>query len=63
VTDLPLRNPVVPSEIWELPEGIQIADQQVSFRGLCPTCAENNHSPAPLAPTATEASPAFQLKA
>jgi Fur family peroxide stress response transcriptional regulator len=63
VTDLPLRNPVVPSEIWELPEGIQIADQQVSFRGLCPACAENSHSPAPLAPTAPDAIPAFQPEA
>jgi hypothetical protein len=63
VTDLPLRNPVVPSEIWELPEGIQIADQQVSFRGLCPTCAENSHSPAPLSQNAPDASPAFQPEA
>ena len=39
MTDLPLRNPVVPSEIWDLPEGVQIADQQVSFRGLCPACS------------------------
>jgi Fur family peroxide stress response transcriptional regulator len=41
VTDLPLRNPVLPSEIWDLPEGVQIADQQVSFRGLCPACSES----------------------
>ena len=65
VTDLPLRNPVVPSEIWELPEGIKIADQQVSFRGLCPKCSDSNPSPVPafLNANPTDANPAFQPQA
>lgn len=70
VTDLPLRNPVLPSEIWDLPEGIQIADQQVSFRGLCPACSEaaapqslSRQTPPLPAQTSPDTNPTFQPQA
>jgi Fe2+ or Zn2+ uptake regulation protein len=70
VTDLPLRNPVVPSEIWDLPEGVQIADQQVSFRGLCPACSEASaprprfqQSPPLPVQTSPDTNPTFQPQA
>jgi Fe2+ or Zn2+ uptake regulation protein len=39
VTDLPVYNPMPPDQIWQLPEGVTIAEQEVSFRGTCAKCA------------------------
>jgi Fe2+ or Zn2+ uptake regulation protein len=39
VTDLPVYNPMPPDQIWQLPEGVTIAEQEVSFRGTCAHCA------------------------
>jgi Fe2+ or Zn2+ uptake regulation protein len=39
VTDLPLRKTVPAGEIWDIPEGARIANQNVAFRGLCERCA------------------------
>ena len=49
VTDLPLRARKRAEDTWELPENFVINQRQVSFRGLCPTCAADasagaNHS-------------------
>ncbi len=38
VTDLPVYNPMPPDQIWQLPEGVTIAQQEVSFRGTCVKC-------------------------
>jgi Fur family peroxide stress response transcriptional regulator len=38
VTDLPVYNPMPPDQIWQLPEGVTIAQQEVSFRGTCAKC-------------------------
>lgn len=40
VTDIPLRKAVPPAEVWNIPPGARIADQNVAFRGLCARCAE-----------------------
>lgn len=39
VTDLPVYNPMPPDQIWQLPAGVTIAEQEVSFRGTCAKCA------------------------
>ena len=39
ITDIPLHTPMPPEQIWNLPEGVSIAQQEVSFRGLCAPCA------------------------
>ena len=39
VTDLPVHTPVPPDQIWDLPEGITISQQEVSFRGICVQCS------------------------
>jgi Fur family peroxide stress response transcriptional regulator len=39
VTDIPLHTPMPPEQIWNLPEGIRITDQEVSFRGQCAACS------------------------
>ena len=39
VTDIPLHTHTPPEQIWNLPSGIRIAQQEVSFRGLCAKCA------------------------
>lgn len=38
VTDLLLHTPMLPEQIWQLPQGVRIAHQQVSFQGLCARC-------------------------
>ena len=40
VTDLRMHTPVEPTQIWELPEGVTISQQEVSFRGICAKCTE-----------------------
>ncbi len=39
VTDIPLHTHTPPEQIWNLPAGITITEQEVSFRGLCVKCA------------------------
>lgn len=39
VTDLPLQNPIQPERIWNLPPGVSITQQEISFQGLCAKCA------------------------
>ena len=39
VTDIPLHTHTPPEQIWKLPTGITITQQEVSFRGLCAKCA------------------------
>lgn len=38
VTDLPVHTPTPPDQIWQLPAGVTIAKQEVSFRGTCAKC-------------------------
>lgn len=38
ITDIPLHTPMPPEQIWNLPQGVTIAQQEVSFRGLCSAC-------------------------
>lgn len=38
ITDIPLHTPMPPEQIWNLPQGVTIAQQEVSFRGLCADC-------------------------
>ena len=38
ITDIPLHTPMPPEQIWNLPQGVTIAQQEVSFRGLCAAC-------------------------
>ena len=40
VTDLPALQPVQPEQMWQLPEGVVISQQEVSFRGICAGCAQ-----------------------
>ena len=49
VTDIPLHTPMPPQQIWNLPEGVTISQQEVSFLGLCIACtsASQNQSSAP----------------
>ncbi len=62
VTDLPLRAKRRTHEIWQMPADVVISQQEVSFRGLCTSCAAaeaskvegqrvaaNRSKPAPLA--------------
>lgn len=39
VTDLPLRPRRRAEDLWDLPSGVVVSQQEVSFRGLCPKCA------------------------
>ncbi len=39
VTDIPLRAKRRAHDIWELPESVSITHHEISFRGLCPKCA------------------------
>lgn len=39
VTDLALHTAIRPEQIWDVPEGVRITQQEVSFRGLCAQCA------------------------
>jgi len=39
VTDIPMHTHTPPEQIWNLPAGIRISRQEVSFRGLCAKCA------------------------
>jgi Fe2+ or Zn2+ uptake regulation protein len=39
VTDLPLHTPMRPEQIWNLPPGVSISEQEVSFHGICAKCA------------------------
>jgi len=39
VTDIPLHTHTPPEQVWKLPTGITITQQEVSFRGLCAKCA------------------------
>ena len=56
ITDLQLHTPLQPELIWELPSGIRIAHQQVSFQGLCARCTQSHPSAtAPSAPAAPSA--------
>lgn len=54
VTDLPVHTPMPPDQIWQLPEGVTISKQEVSFRGTCANCdpLRVNPAPAPPAPVA-----------
>jgi Fur family peroxide stress response transcriptional regulator len=45
VTDLPVHTPVPPDQIWDLPEGITISQQEVSFRGICSQCSGTPQAP------------------
>lgn len=45
VTDIPLQTPMPPQQIWNLPQGVTIAQQEVSFRGLCAACTSASQSP------------------
>jgi Fur family peroxide stress response transcriptional regulator len=45
VTDIPLQTPMPPQQVWNLPEGVTIAQQEVSFRGLCVACTSASQSP------------------
>ena len=47
IMDLPLHTFVPPEQIWVLPQGATVTDQEVSFRGLCPSCS----NPAPPNPS------------
>ncbi|MEK0446749.1 MAG: hypothetical protein RLZZ399_2070 [Verrucomicrobiota bacterium] len=49
VTDLPLHTPVPPHQIWNVPPGVAITHQEVSFRGLCSQCVQAE-SDAPRSP-------------
>jgi Fur family peroxide stress response transcriptional regulator len=42
VTDLPVHTPVPPDQIWHMPEGVTISQQEVSFRGTCAKCGEQS---------------------
>ena len=42
VTDLPVHTPVPPDQIWHMPEGVSISQQEVSFRGTCAKCSEQS---------------------
>ena len=44
VTDLPMHTSVPPEQIWALPPGVKIANQEVSFRGLCSKCSPQSQS-------------------
>jgi Fur family peroxide stress response transcriptional regulator len=44
VTDIPLHTPMPPEQIWNLPEGVTIAQQEVSFRGLCAACSSTSQN-------------------
>lgn len=52
ITDLPLQNPMLPEQVWNLPPGITIARQEVAFQGLCAQCSTSDPSSgsAPSAP-------------
>jgi Fe2+ or Zn2+ uptake regulation protein len=51
VTDLPLRPKRGMNDIWAVPADVVIAQQEVSFRGLCPKCAGKSSRRAPAKPT------------
>jgi Fe2+ or Zn2+ uptake regulation protein len=52
VTDLPVHTPMPPDQIWYLPEGVTISQQEVSFRGTCAKCGQHPHSAAQAPPLA-----------
>jgi Fur family peroxide stress response transcriptional regulator len=57
ITDIPLHTPMPPEQIWNLPEGVSIAQQEVSFRGLCAPCASApRQAPAPTSPLSSSPS-------
>lgn len=58
VTDLPVHTPVPPDQIWHLPEGVTISQQEVSFRGTCAKCGQLPDAPPQPASLQREASPA-----
>lgn len=62
VTDLPLRPSRRSEDVWEMPAGAVVAQREVAFRGLCPTCAERTAAathPSPTSPDqATGSAPA-----
>lgn len=39
ITDIPLHTVMPPEQIWLLPQGASITEQEVSFRGTCAACA------------------------
>jgi Fur family peroxide stress response transcriptional regulator len=45
VTDLPMHTPMPPGQIWHLPEGVTISQQEVSFRGMCAKCGQQPQGP------------------
>jgi Fur family peroxide stress response transcriptional regulator len=64
VTDLPLRKSVPPAEIWTIPAGARIANQNVAFRGICSRCASAPVNPPGATPSvAAESSPPPALPA
>ncbi|NBV32222.1 MAG: transcriptional repressor [Proteobacteria bacterium] len=44
VTDIPLHTHTPPEQVWKLPTGITITQQEVSFRGLCAKCASTQNA-------------------
>ncbi len=44
ITDIPLHTPMPPEQIWNLPPGIAIAQQEVFFRGLCAKCVQSDQN-------------------
>ena len=40
VADIPLRSKKQPHDIWDVPADVTIEQSEVSFRGLCPKCAQ-----------------------
>jgi Fe2+ or Zn2+ uptake regulation protein len=57
VTDLPLRKAVSPGDLWTIPPGARISDQNVAFRGTCPRCAGNRSTDSGAAPQVPESAP------
>ncbi len=45
VMDIPLQAKRHAHEIWQLPKNAAVSHHEVSFRGLCPKCAETGKIP------------------
>ncbi|MGF1655714.1 MAG: Fur family transcriptional regulator [Verrucomicrobiales bacterium] len=38
VEDVPLTNPELLEQVWQLPEGSVLLDHEITLRGVCPDC-------------------------
>jgi Fur family peroxide stress response transcriptional regulator len=54
VTDLPLRERRRVEDVWDMPKNAIVSQRDVSFRGLCPSCAEKKGAPAEPTRTTTK---------